>query len=503
MSRFNKKVVLAILDGWGIGPKDKFNAIDNAKTPNFDKLIRDYPNIRLRADGKHVGLPKGQFGTSEINHQIIGAGRVILQDLPKINKAISDKTFFTNKELVEACEHVKRHNSKLHLAGILSDGNVHASIDHVLALIKLAKEQGVKKLYLHVFSDGRDVPPQSVEKYLKIIDEAFSDTEYKIATMQGRFYLDRDRDWDKTKKAIDLIFSGKGNKISSWQSAVNLSYNNNETDEFFTQYLLDENGLVESGDSFVFFHYRSDRAFQIIKSILDKNLKDFYLTTFIEISEDLKTHIAFPRPAITHTLAQSISEAGKSQLHISETEKYTHLTYFLNGGRETEFDKETWARLQSNRYVKPFYNFEPSMRAFDITDEVIDAIKKDKYDFIVINYPNTDMVGHTGNYEAAVIATESVDYVLGKLYKAIKDKLDSYTLIITADHGNSDQMWDYKSNQPHTQHTLNPVPFILVSDINCKLDKKESLEDIAPTVLDLMGIDKPEVMTGNSLILPK
>ncbi len=501
MARFNKKVILTILDGWGIGPDDKFNAIKNAKTPNFDRLIRNYPNIQLRADGEYVGLPKGQFGTSEINHQMIGAGRVILQDLPKINKAINDKTFFTNKALVNACKHSRENKSKLHLVGILSDGNVHASINHVLALIDLAKKQRVEQLYLHIFSDGRDVPPKSIEQYIRQIERAFKGTNYKIATLQGRFYLDRDRDWEKTKKAVDLLVRGKGNKVTSIQSAINLSYNRNETDEFFTQYLLDRNGLVGDNDSFVFFHYRSDRAFQIIKGLLDENLNNFYLATFIEISESLKTHIAFPRPEITHTLAQTISENNKTQLHISETEKYTHLTYFLNGGREHEFKGEIWARLQSNRYVKPFYNFEPSMRAFDITKDVISSINEKKYDFIVINYPNTDMVGHTGNYDAAVIATESVDYVIGKLYDAIKDKLDEYALLITADHGNSDQMWDYKSNQPHTQHTLNPVPFILVSNISCKLDRRESLEDIAPTILDLMGLQKPEIMTGNSLIV--
>lgn len=497
-----KKVILLILDGWGIAKPDKFNAIDNANTPNVDKLSREYPNVILKSDGESVGLPVGQYGTSEINHQVIGAGRIFLQDLPKINKEIENDTFYTNHELVSACKHSIENDSALHLVGIVSDGKVHSSLDHLLALIKLAKNEGVKKLYIHAFADGRDAPPKSVERYLSEVDkhlEGFE--EASVATLQGRFYLDRDRDWDKTQKAIDLLVKGKGAKYTDWQKAVNFSYNQKLTDEFMDQYILDENGVIKKNDAVIFTHYRTDRLYQISKSFLDQKLANQYVVTFIEVSEDIKTHVAFPRPEITHTLAETISLAEKKQLHITETEKYTHLTFFLNGGREKEFAGEEWKLLVSNRFVKPFYNFEPSMRAFELTNEIITRIENKDTDFIIANYPATDMVGHTGNYEAAVIAAESIDYCVGKIYEAIKDNLKDYALIVTADHGNSDIMWDYENEQPHTQHTTSPVPFILVSDIDCKLDKRETLEDVAPTVLDLMGIEIPEVMTGTSLIL--
>lgn len=498
----NKKVILLILDGWGIAKADKYNAIENAKTPNVDKLIRKYPNVILKSDGKSVGLPEGQYGTSEINHQVIGSGRVFLQDLPKLDTAIEDGTFFTNAELVKACKHSIENNSALHLVGIISDGKVHSSLDHVLALIELAKKEGVKKLFIHAFADGRDAPPKSVERYLEKVQEVLVGfDEASVATLQGRFYLDRDRDWAKTEKAVDLIVSGKGMDYSSWQKAVNFAYNQNQTDEFMDQYLLDKNGLISDNDAIIFTHYRTDRLFQISKGLLDKKQKNQNVVTFIEVSESIKTNIAFPRPEITHTLAQTISEAKKTQLHITETEKYTHLTFFLNGGKEKEYEGEEWKLLTSNRLVKPFYNFEPSMRAFDLTEEIISRIEKANTDFVIANYPATDMVGHTGNYEAAVIATESIDYCVGKIYESIKNKLDEFALIVTADHGNSDIMWDYENDQPHTQHTTSPVPFVLVSDIDCKLDRKESLEDVAPTVLELMGIEKPSVMTGTSLII--
>ncbi len=504
MAKFNKKVVLVIMDGWGIAKPDKYNAIDNAKTPNVDRLIREYPNIQLRADGPFVGLPEGQFGTSEINHQVIGTGQVVLQDLPRIDKAIEDETFYSNKVFVNACEQVRTKNSALHIVGIASDGKVHCSLDHMLALIKLADREKVENVYIHAFADGRDTPPKSTEKYLKIIQKELEGHDFKhasIATLQGRFYLDRDREWSKTEKAIDLIFRGDGMKVNDYQGAVNFSYNKDQSDEFFDQYLIDEKGLVKDNDVMVFTHYRTDRMHQIVSKAVDQKVQGLKIVTMIRIYEDCPADVAFPRLDISQTLSGSISEAGKKQLHITETEKYTHLTFFLNAGRDHEYEGEEWVRLQSNRFVKPFYNFAPSMQSAGITERVLEAIEKDEFDFIIINYSNTDMVGHTGNYEAAVVAAESVDYAVGKLYEALEEKLDKYALLVTADHGNSDEMWDYEANQPHTQHTTNPVPFILVSDIDCKLDKKESLEDIAPTVLDLMGLEKPEVMTGTSLII--
>lgn len=506
MAKFNKKVILLILDGWGIAKPDKFNAVDNAKTPNFDRLMREYPNISLKSAGEAVGLPEGQFGTSEINHGVIGTGQVVLQDLPKIDNAIKDRTFFANETLVNACTHVKENKSKLHLAGILSDGKVHCSIEHAIATIELAAQENVEEVYFHAFADGRDTPPKSVEKYLKRIQEALDKGNFKksgVATLQGRFYLDRDREWEKTQKAIDLIFKAEGMKVGDWQAAVDFSYNQNISDEFFSQFIIDEDGVVKKNDALVFFHYRTDRMFQIQKMSLDQKLENLKIVSFVNVFEGDRTDVAFPRTLITQTLASTISEAGKTQLHLTETEKFSHVTFFFNAGKETELEGEDWVMMESDRFVKPFYNLAPSMQTDKITEKIIEVVNKDKYDFILANYSNTDMVGHTGNYEAAVIAAENVDYCVGKVYELIKDRLDEYALIVTSDHGNSDIMWDYENDQPHTQHTTSPVPFILISDLECKLDKKESLEDVAPTILELMGIEKPEVMPGESLIILK
>ncbi len=496
-----KKVILAILDGWGIGEESEFNAILNAKTPNVDRLEREFPNVRIKADGPAVGLPEGQFGTSEINHQVIGTGIVVKQDLPRIDEAIKDGTFFANQQLVDSVKSLSDKNA-LHLVGVLSDGKVHASIEHVAALIKLASQEGVKNLYVHAFTDGRDTPPQSAQEFLDILQSELDKYDFEnaaIATLQGRFYLDRDRAWDKTMQAVDLIYKGEGLPYQDYQKAINYYYNQNVTDEFFPQCILDEKGTVKDGDSVIFFHYRTDRAFQLISKCLEQKQKVNYVS-FVKVSDDFAIPVAFPRLEITHTLAGAIADANKKQLHITETEKFAHLTFFMNAGREKEYSHEDWQMFQSNRFVKPYYNFEPSMRAFEITDQIVEFIKSDKYDFIVINYPNADMVGHTGNYQAAVIAAEAVDYCVGKLYEAVADRLDEYALIITADHGNSDIMWDAEANQPHTQHTTNPVPFILVSDIKQRLDRGETLVDVAPTILHLMGIEKPETMQGESLL---
>lgn len=501
-----KKVVVVIMDGWGIAAPDKFNAIDNAKTPNYDRLIREYPNVSLKSDGEAVGLPEGQFGTSEVNHMTIGAGRVIYQDLPKISNSIKTGEFYNNPTLLDSIAHADNKGGNIHLVGILSDGGIHSTTEHVYALLDLIeKQQFSQTVYLHVFTDGRDVPPKSAETYLKLLDDkidSFKKLNVKIATLQGRFFLDRDRDWAKTEKAFDLMHKAKGKDASDWQSITNFEYNQNITDEFFPQYVLDKNGQIRANDSVIFTHYRTDRLYQLVKRLLDEKIDNLHVTTFINVSDEFNTvKLAFPREKMVNTLAEVIAAANLKQLHITETEKFAHLTFFLNGEKEKEMSNENWTMLQSNRYVKPFYNFEPSMRNFGITKGIIAGINEGAYDFIIANLASADMVGHTGNYEAAVISAEAVDYCLGKIYDEIKDKLDQYALIITADHGNSDIMWDYENDQPHTQHTTSPVPFILVTDINCKLDRKESLADVAPTVLDLLGLDKPAEMTGNSLII--
>ncbi len=501
-----KKVILVIMDGWGLAKKDKFNAIDNAKTPNIDRLIREYPNTRLKSDGLAVGLPEGQFGTSEVNHMTIGAGRVIFQDLPKISKSIETGEFFQNKVLLDSIAHAQDSGGNIHLVGIWSDGGIHMTTEHVLSLLQLIEDKKFTgSVFFHIFTDGRDTPPKSAERYLKALEKRIGkhkNINVKIASLQGRFYLDRDRDWEKTEKAFALMRSGKGKPAQDWQSMLNFEYNQGVTDEYIQQYITDPAGTIKENDAVIFSHYRTDRLYQIVKRLLDEKIENLFVATFISVSSEFDTvKVAFPRDKIDNTLADVISQAKLRQLHITETEKFAHLTFFLNGEREHELSNENWIMIKSNRYVKPFYNFEPSMRNFDITQGIVAAIEEGKHEFIIANLPSADMVGHTGNYEAAVISAEAVDYCIGKIYEAIKDKLDEFALLITADHGNSEIMWDYENDQPHTQHTTSPVPLVLVSDLDCKLDARESLADLAPTVIDLMGLKKPAHMSGTSLII--
>jgi 2,3-bisphosphoglycerate-independent phosphoglycerate mutase len=501
-----KKVILIIMDGWGLAAPDKFNAIDNAKTPNVDRLMREYPNTRLKSDGLAVGLPEGQFGTSEVNHLTIGAGRIILQDLPRINTAIESGEFYTNDALLKTINHVKKNNSKLHLIGMLSDGGVHTVTDHLFAIFEtLHRQKFDQQICLHLFTDGRDVAPKSAEKYFKMLDKQikkYKDLKIGISTIQGRYYLDRDRDWAKTDKAFNLMRKAEGAQFNGWESVLNFEYNKNNTDEYFEQYAISQNLTIDDKDGVIFYHYRTDRLYQIVKRLIQEELKDIEITTFISVSEEFsQVHLAFPRLKVDNTLAEVISKEGLTQFHITETEKYAHLTFFLNGEKEKEMVNEEWKLIESNRFIKPYYNVEPSMRNFDITKEIIKSIENDKYDFIISNLSSPDMVGHTGNYEAAIVSAEAVDYCIGKIYDALKDKLDDYVMMVTADHGNSDIMWDYENNQPHTQHTTSPVPFILISNLECKLHRRDSLSDIAPTILDLMGIKKPAEMTGESLII--
>ncbi len=501
-----KKVVFIIMDGWGIAKPDKYNAIDNALTPNFDRLVRTYPNTLLRSDGEMVGLEPGQFGTSEINHLTIGSGRVIEQDLTKIDKSIRSGDFNNNQAFRGAIEHAQQCNSNLHLLGIISDGGVHSHISHLFAIFAMLQQMHFGgRIFLHLFSDGRDTPPKSVSNYLAQMDAEiakYPELKIVLATLQGRMYLDRDRDWAKTETAFELIVRNNGNKMSDWQAVVNFEYNRDNRDEFFAQYLLAGDSGIKANDSVIFFHFRTDRQYQLTKRIFNEKIENLCCASFVRSSEEFTDLlVAFPRETVTNTLSEVISQAGKKQLHITETEKYPHLTYFFNGEREQEYPEETWKLIESNRFVKPRYDFEPSMRNFDTAKEIIAAVNNDSYDFIVTNLASPDMVGHTGNYEAAVVSAESVDFCLGEIYKAIEPKLDNYVMIITADHGNSDIMWDYENNQPHTQHTLSKVPFIVISNQDYKLHRRESLQDIAPTILELLGIGVPSEMRGESLLL--
>ncbi|KXK27381.1 MAG: 2,3-bisphosphoglycerate-independent phosphoglycerate mutase [candidate division WS6 bacterium OLB20] len=505
MSTKNKRVILLILDGWGLADPDKFNAIDNADTPNFDRLVRDYPNTRLKSDGEAVGLSEGQFGTSEINHLTIGAGRVILQDLPRINNAIKDESFYGNRVLHQLADNCETNNSAVHLLGIVSDGGVHAHTEHIFAILNLLEKRSFSRpVFIHAFSDGRDVPPRSVTDYLHALDKRISKSKLdaRLATLQGRWLLDRDRDWDKTAKAAATILDAEGNNVSNWEAAVNLEYNRGTSDEFFERFIFGDYGGVAKHDSIFFFHYRTDRQYQLTSRLLEERARSLVMGSFVRSSDTFSDLlVAFPREDVSDTLAEVLAREGKTQLHVTETEKYPHLTFFFNGEREAELQGETWKMFESNRFVKPHYNFEPSMQNFRITKHIIEAIQSDSHDFIVANLASADMVGHTGNYEAAVISAESVDLCLGKIADALADRLDDYVLMVTADHGNSEIMWDYEHEQPHTQHTLSPVPFILVTNGSYKLYRRESLTDIAPTVLAFMGVKKPGIMTGENLVI--
>lgn len=502
-----KKVVLVIMDGWGLGKPDKFNAIENAKTPNIDRLIREYPNTSLKADGLSVGLPEGQFGTSEVNHLTIGTGRVIFQDLPRINLAIEKEEFYENSALLKIVEHVEAKQSRLQLLGIMSDGGVHSHLDHLYAIFELLQRRQFQlPVYLHLFIDGRDVAPKSAAKYLKQLQKQiarYKDLDIQIATLQGRVFLDRDRDWDKTEKAAQLILNAEGIAIESPEAIFNPAYERMSTDEYLGQYaVLGKDASIAAKDGVFVFHFRTDRIFQLISRIYKEALPEMIMGAFVLPSTDFtQLAVAFPRVKLNNTLADRIAEAGKMQIHIAETEKFPHVTYFFNGEREKELPRESWNSFESNRFVKPMYNFDPDMMNGEITTAIIAALKEGKADFVLANLSSPDMVGHTGNYHAAVVSAESIDYCIGKIYEQLQENFDDYALLITADHGNSEQMWDYENDQPHTQHTLNRVPFVVVSNLDCKLDARESLEDIAPTVLDLLGLSKPVEMTGTSLII--
>jgi len=499
------------MDGWGIAPHSEYNAITNARTPNFDRLVREYPNVKLKSDGSSVGLPDGQFGTSEVNHLIIGAGRVILQDLPKINNSILDGTLQTNEALNKSIAHAIKNQSRLHLVGILSDGGVHSHISHMFEIIRLAKSKDSNlKIFLHLFTDGRDVAPFSAEKYFKQLDSFLVQENFKsveISTIQGRVFLDRDRDWAKTEQAFRLLYDGDMMQVNNWKSALNLAYNLGvSSDEKIGQYIVKKEGQIKKNDAIIFTHFRTDRIYQLLKRILNENIPNLQITTLTKASEEFESHVdvAFPRNKVKNTLAEVVSKAGKTQLHITETEKYPHLTFFLNGEREEPFPLEEWKLIESNRFVKPNYDLEPSMQNFNITKEVLSSISKCSHDLVIVNLCSPDMVGHTGNFHAAVVSAESVDFCVGRIYEEIKKNFEEYALIVTADHGNSDIMWDTENNQPHTQHTNSPVPFILVSNLpGIKLKQRESLQDVAPTILELMKIPKPEEMEGESLISVK
>ncbi|EEH97040.2 MULTISPECIES: 2,3-bisphosphoglycerate-independent phosphoglycerate mutase [Clostridium] len=505
-----KPVMLMILDGFGIAPKSDGNAVEAANKPNFSGLMEKYPHTQLQASGLYVGLPDGQMGNSEVGHLNIGAGRIIYQELTRITKEISEGGFFKNDALTLAVNNAKENNAALHLMGLLSDGGVHSHIDHLKGLLKLAKEAGLQNVYVHCFMDGRDVPPSSgkdfiieLENYMKEIGVG------KIATVAGRYYaMDRDNRWERVELAYNAMVLGKGEIAASAVEAIEKSYHDNKTDEFVLPAVVDSNGMIKNGDSVIFFNFRPDRAREITRAINDKDFAGFKRETlnltFVTMTQYDKTlegvHVAYRPESITNTLGEYVSNNGLNQLRIAETEKYAHVTFFFNGGVEKENPGEDRALIASPKVAT--YDLKPEMSAYEVTEELINRINEDKYDMIILNYANPDMVGHTGVMEAAVKAIEVVDECLGKVANKILEK--DGTLFITADHGNAETMIDFSTGNPFTAHTTDPVPFIWVSNrTEGRTLKEGKLADIAPTMLNEMGLSKPEEMTGECLIVNK
>ena len=504
-----KLTMLMILDGFGINENEKANAVKMAKMPNWDKIIKQNPNTIIKTSGLDVGLPDGQMGNSEVGHTNIGAGRLIYQDFTRITKSIEEGDFFTVPELTAAIENCKKNNSKLHIIGLLSAGGVHSHTRHLYALLELAKRKDFEDVYVHCFLDGRDTPPASAESYLIDLEKTMQEKGVgKIASICGRFYaMDRDKRWERIEVAYRAIVNGQGERSNSAVKAIEDSYQKEIFDEFVKPILItnSENQVttISKNDSVVFFNFRPDRAREITRALVDPNFKEFeteklnlYYVCFTEYDATMpNVHIAYKPQEIKNTFGEYISKKGLTQLRIAETEKYAHVTFFFNGGREKPYLNEDRILIPSPKVET--YDMKPEMSAIEVTEKVIEAIKSGKYDSIILNYANPDMVGHTGNLDATIKALETLDKCIGDVVKEVENQ-NGY-LIITADHGNAEQMIDYKTGEPHTAHTTNDVPLVLIGMEDVKL-KQGRLCDLVPTMLELMGLDKPKEMTGVSLI---
>ncbi|AEH61712.1 phosphoglycerate mutase, 2,3-bisphosphoglycerate-independent [Methanosalsum zhilinae DSM 4017] len=511
-----KPLLLMILDGWGYSERLQGNALKAAHTPNLDRLMKQYPHTLLQASGEGVGLPPGQMGNSEVGHLNIGAGRIVYQDLTLINKSIESGDFYSNQTFLGAIENVKEHDSALHLMGLVSDGGVHSHIKHLEALIELADQHNIKKLYIHPFLDGRDVSPNAgIDDIQALEDFCARKGTGKIATVIGRYYaMDRDRRWERTAQAYDALTIGKGQYYSrNATKAVEESYVRGDTDEFVKPTIItDKNddpvATIKDNDSVIFFNFRPDRARQLTYAFLNKDFDEFrrkvhphtYFVCMTEYDKNLESHVAFSVEDIQEGLGETISKHNLRQLRISETEKYAHVTFFFNGGVEKKYEGEERCLIPSPKVST--YDLKPEMSAYLVKEEVIRRIESGKYDVIILNYANMDMVGHTGIFEAAVSAVEVVD-------ECVEDTIDALLnsggcAIITSDHGNVEQMLDPSGNRIHTAHTANPVPFIFVHKENKNVNlTKGKLADIAPTMLEILGISKPSRMTGISLLKKK
>lgn len=506
----DKLTMLMILDGFGKNENQKGNAVSIAKTPNLDTLMKLCPTTQIHASGMDVGLPEGQMGNSEVGHTNIGAGRIVYQDLTRITKSIEEGDFFTVPELTKVIDYFKKNHKKLHLMGLLSDGGVHSHIRHLYALLELAKRKDFEEVYIHCFLDGRDTPPASAENYILKLEEKIKEKGIgKIATISGRFYaMDRDKRWQRVQKAYDALVFGKGQKATTSIAAIESSYQKEVFDEFVEPTVI-YNGekpvaTIEKEDGVIFYNFRPDRARELTRALVDPNFKEFEtkplaldyvcFTQYDETMPNVK--VAFGPESLKNTFGEYISQKGYTQLRIAETEKYAHVTFFFNGGEEKQYLGEDRILIPSPKVET--YDMKPEMSALEVTDKVVEAIDSEKYDVIILNYANPDMVGHTGNLEAAVKAIETIDGCVGRVVEAVKKQQG--VVLITADHGNAEQMIDYKTGDPQTAHTTNPVPFILVGEKEAKL-KEGRLCDLTPTMLDIMGVEKPKEMTGESLIV--
>ena len=508
-------VILVILDGFGINPRKEGNAIASASTPNLTALLTTYPNSRLSMSGADVGLPQGQMGNSEVGHMILGAGRVVYQDLTLIHKDIDDGTFYRNPVLLDALRKTKTKDNRLHLLGLLGDGGVHSHQRHMEAIIEMARREKIGAVYLHLFLDGRDTPPNSAEQFVLDLDEKLkASPTVKIATVSGRYYaMDRDKRWDRVEKAYLCLTQGVGAKAASALEAIRASYKEKITDEFVLPTVIDAvmpDGLIRAGDGVIFFNFRADRARELTRALIDDDFNEFprqqkldlaAYTTMTQYDETFKVPVAYAPREIRRILGEVASQANLRQLRIAETEKYAHVTYFFNGGEEKKFSGEERILIPSPRDVAT-YDLKPEMSARQVTESLVKYVREQDVGLVIANYANADMVGHTGNFEASVRAVEVIDECLGKVVDAAMSKKGK--VVITADHGNIEQLIDYDTGMPHTAHTTNLVPVILVDEERpkCRLAQGSGV-DIAPTLLQLMKLSQPEEMTGRSLIVER
>jgi len=501
-----KKAGLIILDGWGLGKKDHSDAIYNANTPNFYALWKNYPHATLKTSGLDVGLPDGQMGNSEVGHLNIGAGRIVYQELTRINKSIADGDFFENKVLLTAFETAKKRQSKTHFIGLVSDGGVHSSQEHLHALCDMAANHEMKNVFIHAFTDGRDCDPKSGKQFLLNLENHIQNKNIKIASVIGRYYaMDRDKRWERIAKAYHLLVRGQGQKAESLAQLFDASYAGGISDEFIEPHVLSD-GKIENGDVVIFFNFRTDRPRELTTALTqqafaEQNMApmELYFVTMTQYDEQYKNiHIVFENDNLENTLGEVISKTGKSQIRIAETEKYPHVTFFFNGGREIPFAGET--RIMVNSPKVATYDLQPEMSAFEVRDKLIAALKDKTPDFFCLNFANPDMVGHTGVYEAIMKAVETVDTCLGEIVTVAQSM--GYELIIIADHGNADFAVN-EDGSPNTAHSLNPVPVIYVTEKQNIELKDGILADVAPTILGIMGIEQAEVMTGKVLLANK